>query len=125
MPQTKVVFYKEGDGSAPVYDALQAFRTAGRLKPLAKCQVRIARLAEEGYELRRPEGDYLRDGIYELRATYQRVHYRILYFFHDRHVALLSHLITKQEEVPDAEIDRAVVHKRRFESNPEQHTLRI
>jgi hypothetical protein len=34
-----------------------------------------------GHELRRPEADFLRDGIYELRASLGGVHHRILYFF--------------------------------------------
>lgn len=124
MPRTKVIFYKERSGVSPAYEAIEAFRRSGQLKALAKCHVRIARLAEKGYELRRPEADYLRDGIYELRATHQRVHHRILYFFHDRRIAVLSHLITKEEAVPDAEIDRAVARKRKFQSDPERHTLR-
>jgi len=33
----------------------------------AKAPVRIERLAEMGHELRRPEADYLRENIYELR----------------------------------------------------------
>ncbi len=47
-----------------------------------KCRVRIERLRELGHELRRPEADYLRDGIYELRVKHQGVNYRLLYFFH-------------------------------------------
>ena len=46
---------------------------------------RVQRLAELGHELRRPEGDHLRDGIYELRA---RLNYRLPYFFHGQ-LALL------------------------------------
>ena len=46
-----------------------------------KCIAKISRLAEIGNELRRPEADFPRDGIYELRASYQGVHYRMLYFF--------------------------------------------
>ncbi|MGO9257708.1 MAG: type II toxin-antitoxin system RelE/ParE family toxin [Bryobacteraceae bacterium] len=33
-----------------------------------------------GRELRRPEADFLRDGIYELRVSLRGVHFRILYF---------------------------------------------
>lgn len=50
-------------------------------KVQAKCANRIDRLGKLGHELRRPEADYLRDGLYELRASYQGVHYRMLYFF--------------------------------------------
>ena len=47
---------------------------------------RVQRLAELGHELRRPEGDHLRDGIYELRA---RLNYRLPYFFHGQLAAVL------------------------------------
>lgn len=49
-----------------------------------KCYVRLERLRDMGHELRRPEADYLRDGIYELRASLHGIHYRILYFFHGK-----------------------------------------
>ena len=39
------------------------------VKAQAKCFLRVERLRELGHELRRPEADLLRDGIYELRAT--------------------------------------------------------
>jgi putative component of toxin-antitoxin plasmid stabilization module len=71
------------------------------------------------------ESDYLRDGIYELRATHRGVNYRILYFFHGRKTAVLSHLITKEAEVPDREINRAERFKRKFAAHPDTHTLRI
>src|SRR5260370_35471383 len=77
-----------------------------------KCLERIARLAELGNELRRPEADYLRDAIYELRASYQGVHYRLLYFFAGKAVVVLSHGITKEREVPDKKIDRAIKSKK-------------
>jgi len=75
-----------------------------------------------GHELRRPEADYLRDGVYELRARLGRVNYRILYFFHGAHVAVLAHAITKEADVPAVDINRAIEHRRRYEQNPERHT---
>ena len=63
MPKTRVVFYQEDASTVPVLDWLDALP----LKALNKCRVRIERLRELGHELRRPEADYLRDGIYELR----------------------------------------------------------
>jgi hypothetical protein len=44
-----------------MFDSLQP-------KALDKCTVRIERPQEMGHELRRPEADFLRDGIYELRV---------------------------------------------------------
>ena len=65
-------------------------------------------LVNSGHELRRPAADFLRDGIYELRASYSGVQYRILYFFHGRDVVVLSHGITKGQRVSPAEIGRAI-----------------
>jgi hypothetical protein len=91
-------------------------------KAVAKCRVRIERLRDLGHELRRPEADYLRDGIYELRVGLQGMNYRMLYFFHGSVAAVLSQGITKEREVPPEEIDRTIERKRRYESAPKQHT---
>lgn len=80
-------------------------------KAREKWSARIARLVEFGHELRRPEADFLRDGIYELRASYQGVHYRMLYFFSGKAIVVRSHGLTKQREVPKGDIDRAVAPK--------------
>ena len=62
-----------------------------------KCLVKIERLQELGYELRHPEADYLRDGIYELRGRHRSVNDRML--FHDQ-TAVISHGLTKEDVVP-------------------------
>ena len=51
-----------------------------------------------------------------------RVNYRILYFFHGKNVAVLAHVLTKEKEVPDRDIDIAIQRKAPFEKNPDQHT---
>ena len=68
--------------------------------------------------------DFLRDGIYELRAKRGRVNYRLLYFFHGRNVAIVAHALTKEAEVPRADIDRALARRRAFVADPEGHTYR-
>ena len=88
----------------------------------ANCVAAVERLALLGHELRRPLGDFLRDGIYELRIRNGRVNYRILYFFHGPGLAILGHAITKEEVVPDIEIERCLRRKRAFESDPETHS---
>ena len=105
MPQTRLLFFQDADGTAPVWEWLKELR-ARNPKAYAKCVVRIRRLAELGHELRRPEADLLRDGIYELRARLGTVNYRMLYFFHGRDVAVLAHAITKEDEIPVVEINR-------------------
>ncbi|MCI0379358.1 MAG: type II toxin-antitoxin system RelE/ParE family toxin [Gemmataceae bacterium] len=119
MPITPVVFFKDNDGSAPLLEWFEDLPT----KVPAKCLVRIERLKELGHELRRPEADYLRDEIYELRIRHQSVNYRMLYFFHGKEAAVLSHGLQKEDIVPAKEIDLTVKRKKKFVANPKKHTF--
>ncbi len=121
MPRTKVVLYREDDGTVPLLEWLDSLPDKAR----DKCVVRIERLRELGHELRRPEADFLRDGIYELRAALQGINYRVLYFFHRREAVVLAQGLVKEREVPPKEIDRAIARKRRFEAAPSRHTYDI
>ena len=117
MPVTRVVFFTPEDGSCPLLAWLDRLPA----KAQDKCIVRIERLTEMGYELRRPEADFLRDGIYELRVTFQSVNYRMLYFFH-RRTAVISHGLTKERQVSDREIELAIRHRELFEKDPARYT---
>jgi phage-related protein len=117
VPQTEVVIFAAADGSSPLLKWMDELQVKAR----DKCIVRIERLAELGHELRRPEADYLRDDIYELRVRHGNVHHRVLYFFHEGR-AILSHGCTKEDVVPPAEIDRAIANRTRFIQNPARHT---
>jgi len=118
VPPTKVVFYKDDDDSVPVLEWLRSLQP----KAQSKCVVKIERLAALGHELRRPEADYLRDKIYELRIGLQGVNYRILYFFYENKAAVLAHGIVKERIVPPADIDKAVKRRKKFEQDPETHS---
>ena len=74
MPKIEVVFFSRDDGTCPLLMWLDGLPA----KVQDKCVVRIERLAELGYDLRRPEADYLRDEIYELRTSFHSVQYRML-----------------------------------------------
>ena len=118
MPQTRVVLYLEDERNVPLLKWLVRLPD----KAQAKVLVRIERLKELGSQLRRPEADYLRDGIYELRVSLQGIHYRVLYFFSGRTAAVLSHGLVKERNVPPREIELAIRRKSRFEADPEAHT---
>jgi phage-related protein len=120
VARTLVVFYKDGAGNVPVLEWLDALPA----KIQDKCVVKIERLCELGHELRRPEADLLRNGIYELRVGREGMNYRILYFFHGRVAAVLAHGLTKEREVPSKDIERALERKRLFEEDPAGHTYR-
>ena len=70
MPQTAVFFFREPtDDSVPLLEWLDGLPQKVR----AKCTVRIDRLGELGHELRRPEADFLRDGIHEALERKKKV----------------------------------------------------
>jgi phage-related protein len=119
VPATEVIFYREEDRSVPLLDWLDGLPA----KAQDKCLARLARLEALGHELRRPEAEYLRDGIYELRVSLQGRHYRMLYFFHGNRAAVVSHGIVKEQKVPPKEIDRALERKKKFLANPKRHTF--
>ena len=122
MPSCHVVFYQEKDGAAPALDWLKELRNTDA-KAFTKCRAALARLALLGHELRRPEADYLRDEIYELRIRRNSVNYRLLYFFHGRTISVVAHGLTKESEVPAADINRAISRKSAFLANPAKHTF--
>lgn len=117
MPRSNVVFFRENDGTVPFLEWFDNLPDRAQ----DKCRLKIERLRQLGYELRRPEADYLRDGIYELRVRLQRINYRMLYFFFRNTAAVISHGIIKETRVPPIEIQRAVARKLRFERNPVAH----
>jgi phage-related protein len=114
-----VVFYRAGDGSVPFLEWFERLPQRARLA----CIARIELLGQEGHRLRRPHADYLREGIYELRAKVLGVNYRMLYFFHGQQIVVLSHGVVKQRAtVPASEIGRALACKQAFEADATRHT---
>jgi phage-related protein len=119
MPKTRVVLFREVDGSVPILEWLEGIPE----KVQDKCFVRIERLAELGHELRRPLADFLRDDIHELRARHLGVNYRLLYFFHGKEAVVLSHGFSKkQAKVPKRELELAIKRKRIFLQAPKMHS---
>jgi phage-related protein len=104
MGRVDVIFFKEADGGAPVLEWISTLPDRAQ----AKLATVIEILEELGHEMRRPQADYLRDNVYELRAKLQHTNYRILYGFHGRTADVLVHGLTKQRaSVPDRDIELA------------------
>lgn len=118
MAKTEVVIYQEQEGQVPLLGWLDSLPS----KAQDKCIALVERLAEMGYELRRPQCDILRDDIYELRAMYGNIRYRILYAFIGRDVVLLSHGCTKEKRVPKTEINRAIRNRDKYVQDVKAHT---
>ena len=107
MPQTEINVFRKADGDAPLIDWLGTLKTRFP-KAHVKCLAAILNLSQNGYALRRPVADYLRDGIRELRTKAGGVNYRILYSFNGKNVAILTNGFTKTDRVPPAQIELAI-----------------
>lgn len=115
---TQVVLFRDRKGNTPLLDWLDELPD----KAVVKCRTLIERLEQEGNKLRRPEADYLEDGIYELRAKLGRVRYRMLYFFFGTAAAVITHGFAKQQsKVPAREITRAQKARAAFVASPAAH----
>jgi putative component of toxin-antitoxin plasmid stabilization module len=123
MPATRVVFFQEKENVSSVITWLRDLRK-NNAKAFVKCRAAIARLALLGHELRRPEADLLRDGIHELRVRLGSVNYRLLYFFHERTVSVVTHGLTKEARVPVRDINYAIGCKQAFATDPALHTFK-
>ena len=116
MPKTTIVYFRDDDGTVPVSEWLDAMEQRDR-RIKAKCVASIRMLSESGYQLRRPNADFLRDGIHELRIRFGSVNYRILYFFHNDK-AVLVHSLTKEADVPQRDIALAILRRNKFILDP-------
>jgi phage-related protein len=121
MPQTRIFAFREVDGAIPIEVWLDEISKRSP-QVHAKCLQRIQLLEQLGFELRRPLADFLRDGIYELRIRHRSSNYRILYFFNGRNVVFLSHGLTKEDRVPDSDIDLAFRRMKLVEADTVRHT---
>ena len=121
MPKTKVVIYQNEDGPVPLIEWLKKQSQ----KVQDKCTAMIELLAASGHELRCPYTDYIDKGIYELRPTVKRVHYRILYCFVGKNIVLLTHGLVKTDKIPRGEIKRAIEYRDKFIQDPLLHSYEM
>ena|SRR5579883_2724628 len=97
-------FYRTLAGECP---ALDYIRTQVRAHQ-AKIGRALRFLEEAGYQARRPEVDYVGDGIYELRVPIQHHQHRLLYFFRGRTIIVVADGFLKNEDrIPFAILERA------------------
>jgi len=121
VPPVTVLLFRDLSGSVCVLEWLDGLPPKVR----ARCWAKLERLAEMGFDLRRPEADLLRDGIHELRASFAGTHYRMLYFFLGRSAVVVSHGLVKGRVVPPREIDLAILRKALVEHDPVRHTAEV
>jgi phage-related protein len=104
MAMWELEFFVKDNGRCPAFDFVQV------QEPQEQVLIRRAfdLLAELGNQLRRPQVDMLTDGLYELRIRVIKKRYRFIYFFHGRHMIVVTHgLLKKESAVAKDEIDKA------------------
>ena len=107
----KIRYYKNDEGECPIKDFMKTLSENDK----DKINAWIQHLKREGINIRRPQGDYLRDGIHELRVKLTRGQTRTLYFFCYEDYIILTHTIYKRtDEVSASEINRAMIYKEKF-----------
>jgi len=117
--KTKMLIFKDEKSKVPLVEWLKKQPAKAR----DKCIAKVKRLSLMGHKLRRPDCDYLTEGIYELRIRDGNVNYRILYGFVGRSIVLLSHGCTKEKEVPKREIEKAIGNMAKYKKNPDKYSF--
>ena len=104
----QVIFFELPSGQCPVKDFLNDLN---EVKDLPYIDHGFERLRKLGNNLRRPQADYLRDKIYELRVKTRNGQFRFLYFF-DKNIICITHGFKKKtRKVPDQQIDLAIKYR--------------
>lgn len=119
MPRVQVVFYQEG-AKVPTRDWLDKLSQDQQ----DACYERLEILRDYGYELGFPTAEHLGDGIWELRVRVKKVRLRMLYFFHEKETAVITHGFHKDTaKVPPIEIKRAKERRLKFQEDSKVHVF--
>ena len=106
----EVELYEKPNGKCPTEEFLASLSDGEH----ARMDRQIGRLEAWGPDLRRPDAAHLRDKIHELRAVWQGVRLRILYFRDGNKFILCLGWRNKTGPVPDPLIDTAVEYRENY-----------
>ena len=113
----RVEFYEKENGTAPARDFLLSLDA----RQLAKMAHIIELLQNNGPELREPYSKHLIDGIFELRARFGTDSNRVLYFFYEGGLIILTNgFVKKTQKTPKREIEKAKNYRKDYLSRKEQ-----
>lgn len=112
MKEYEIEFYGKEDGTEPA----RVFIEGLDAKMIAKI-LRVTELLERnGPLVRMPYSEYLRDGIFEIRAKQGSDIVRVLYFFvSGSKIILTNGFVKKSQKTPGAEIEKAIKYRLDYE----------
>lgn len=100
----KIEFYEKKNGEIPVQEFLDTLPAKLANKTLEN----IAYLKENGYQVKMPKIEKLKDDIWQLRTKQSTNITRILYFFFDgQKIVMTNGFLKKTLKTPKEEIERA------------------
>ena len=112
MDKYEVIFYETEDGTKPAYDFIET------LSPKMQAKIyKIASMLEiDGTRLRLPYSEFLKDGIFQIRAQQEGIISRVLYFFAIGKKIILTNGFTKKTlKTPPGEIELAKKYRADYE----------
>lgn len=113
-----VEFYEDERGSSPAYEFVKNLENR---KLQAKVIGSLEVLAEKGNALREPYSKYLDDGIFELRCKVASDIVRLLYFYHEGKLIVVTNgFVKKTRKTPAREIALAKKLRKDYLTRKEQ-----
>ena len=117
MNEYNTIFYETADGKIPAKEFLLTLDYDLRVKMIRTLEM----LQKNGPELRYPYSEELEDEIFELRAIFGNDIARLLFFYDEHKVVLLTNgFIKKTQKTPPSEIERAIRYRKEYFSRKEQ-----
>jgi phage-related protein len=101
-------YFVDDRGRSPIREFIDGLP----LDEQAKVFAYIDELGKQGYNLRRPLADYVKDGIYELRPKANRLFY---FFFLKENVVFVHAIKKKTNEIPENDIALSLKRKNHIE----------
>ena len=117
MNEYNTIFYETIDGKIPAKEFLLSLDYDMRAKMIRTLEM----LQKNGPELREPQSKELEDGIFELRARFGNNISRLLYFFDDEKLVLLTNgFVKKTQKTPKKELELAKSYRKDYYARKEQ-----
>lgn len=117
MNDYNTIFYETADGRIPAKEFLLSLDYDMRAKMIRTLEL----LQKNGPELREPYSKELEDGIFELRAKFGTNISRLLYFFDEGKLVLLTNgFVKKTQKTPKQEIKIAKTYRADYYARKEQ-----
>jgi phage-related protein len=118
----RVFIYQTAAGEC----AVRTFVEGRSEKDQAKVAAALDYLARQGPALRRPHAAHVRGKIWELRISLGRNEYRLLYYFREAQVVVVTHAFAKKTQaIPARDIETAEKRMSDYEARIRKGQVRL